>query len=768
MAARQLPLVAALAAVSATVALSFGRVFASDRYVLALLGAAVLPHLIGWVVRSRGGTPAVGVAASAVGLAGYSIWGLAAGTTTAGLPGADTFDALARRAEHGWDVVQQRAVPLPATAGTVLLAVVVVWIAASIADDLAFRHRAALGALAPGVMVLTWVLALGSDDGQAVSVAAFGVAAVCFLALQHQVLLEWRRTRLGRSGPLGAPRLVTLGIVAGLVAVPAGVAAAEAVPGGDKPLFAVGGLGNDAGSRSYRTTVAPLVDVSDKLKRGSEDELFTVRASRPDYWRITALDEYRSVAGGQWTLTAQGEDAVSEGLDREVPADALTQAFDIGPLGERWMPAAYEPVAVSRDDTLVVRASSTLVTSRQSVSGLRYTVRSVLPARSADDAARARTSAPIPRDLRRYTELPADFPDSIRGIADDETKRFDNPYDKAQALRDYFRNGFTYDTNIAPGDDEEAMANFLTQRRGFCVQFASTYAVMARAVGIPARVAVGFTPGDATGNGAYRVTNYDAHAWPEIWLNGLGWTHMFDPTPATRGRGGSALPDEVPPATVSPGNTAPATTQTPATGSTPGTPSSGPGATTPATGTKGGGGVTVDPRTNDEGGWSLVTWLVLVGAITAVLAAIAAVALLGGRARRRARRRARPDPAAAIAGAWEETLDSLREHGVETAPTETPLELASRAPRETAPAVEPPLRAVARAYTTARYGARPAAPEAAHETWHQVDALRDALHRGAARAWRLRGRAGIFARRQPEPAGWSSRPGPRRSSSTND
>ena len=79
------------------------------------------------------------------------------------------------------------------------------------------------------------------------------------------------------------------------------------------------------------------------------------------------------------------------------------------------------------------------------------------------------------------------------------------------------------------------------------MQFASVYAVMARSLGIPARVAVGFTPGDVV-DGVFHVSAHDAHAWPEVWLAGLGWTHLFDPTPPadTVPTGGSDLPDELP------------------------------------------------------------------------------------------------------------------------------------------------------------------------------------------------------------------------------
>src|SRR5207249_2988050 len=89
-----------------------------------------------------------------------------------------------------------------------------------------------------------------------------------------------------------------------------------------------------------------------------------------------------------------------------------------------------------------------------------------------------------------------------------------------------------------PGGSVDALDDFLFgSRRGYCEQFAGAYAALARSVGLPTRVAVGFTPGtydEATG--VWRVTTREAHAWPEVYLSGVGWT-AFEPTP------GRVLPD---------------------------------------------------------------------------------------------------------------------------------------------------------------------------------------------------------------------------------
>ena len=105
---------------------------------------------------------------------------------------------------------------------------------------------------------------------------------------------------------------------------------------------------------------------------------------------------------------------------------------------------------------------------------------------------------------------------------------------QSQALQDSFRDGsFTYSLAVQPGQSTSAIEAFLFENRvGYCEQFAGAFAAMARAVGLPARVAVGFTPGqpDPLTPGRYVVRGENAHAWPEVYLAGIGWVG-FEPTP---------------------------------------------------------------------------------------------------------------------------------------------------------------------------------------------------------------------------------------------
>ena len=91
---------------------------------------------------------------------------------------------------------------------------------------------------------------------------------------------------------------------------------------------------------------------------------------------------------------------------------------------------------------------------------------------------------------------------------------------------------FTYDPNIDLQDNSQALADFLSQKKGFCQQFASLMAVMLRSIGIPARIGLGFTQGDPVANetGTYIVHGHDYHSWVEVPFEGYGWL-TFDPTP---------------------------------------------------------------------------------------------------------------------------------------------------------------------------------------------------------------------------------------------
>ena len=147
---------------------------------------------------------------------------------------------------------------------------------------------------------------------------------------------------------------------------------------------------------------------------------------------------------------------------------------------------------------------------------------------------RRRPSRPAPA-LDPLRQLPSDFSATAVKAAASATAAATTPYEQAVALQDFFRTGFEYSLDVPAGHGGADIDRFLEARVGYCEQFSGAYAAMARSLGLPARVAVGFTPGeeDPDESGVFHVRGEHAHAWPEVYLEGLGWV-AFEPTP---GRG---------------------------------------------------------------------------------------------------------------------------------------------------------------------------------------------------------------------------------------
>ncbi|MFQ5859981.1 MAG: DUF4129 domain-containing transglutaminase family protein [Dehalococcoidia bacterium] len=141
----------------------------------------------------------------------------------------------------------------------------------------------------------------------------------------------------------------------------------------------------------------------------------------------------------------------------------------------------------------------------------------------------------------RYTQLPPSLPERVRALASEVTAEAPTPYDKAQALRDYLQS-FPYTLEIEPPPfDGDGVDHFLfTLRRGYSDYFASAMVVMLRAVDVPARVVVGYLPGELTRRDTWLARDKDSHAWVEVYFPSYGWVE-FEATP---GRG---LPETVAP-----------------------------------------------------------------------------------------------------------------------------------------------------------------------------------------------------------------------------
>jgi transglutaminase-like putative cysteine protease len=172
-----------------------------------------------------------------------------------------------------------------------------------------------------------------------------------------------------------------------------------------------------------------------------------------------------------------------------------------------------------------------IYSGRQTTKGKKYSFDYV---RASYTEAELRGAGPLSRDnpLRtQYTNTPRDeYVDNlVAGLIKGKT----TDYDKMRALYNYFskEHNFSYSLSTAPAGSSSDIAAFLKNRVGYCQQYAAALAWMARVAGIPARVAFGFTKGAQQGD-SWVITNRNAHAWTEIYLQGFGWI-PFDATPAS-------------------------------------------------------------------------------------------------------------------------------------------------------------------------------------------------------------------------------------------
>jgi hypothetical protein len=412
-----------------------------------------------------------------------------------------------------------------------------VWTASFSAHALAVRSGSPFLAALPPAALLAFagmVLEEGPRPGYAL-LFLVGLLAVLFADGLQRVrqwgpLRAWtgfsrRRRAITATTTRGARRVAVLAL-----------AVAAFLPGILPGYGSAALLDVDGSTGSGLIAVNPLVSVASSLRRRQAVELFSVDVNPPTrtYWRLVALDRFDgNVWSPQDVALERGEPVGTDGElpgAREPRGPTITQTVTISGLSSSaYLPVAFEPMRVAADASVRFDPQSSALVSPDGLEeGFRYAVESSLPTPSPRELDAVRDLGGP--GLERYTQLPEDFPARVAGIALEITKDAATPFRKIVAIQDHLRS-FEYDVAIDYGNRSDAMEQFLTQdRRGFCQQFAGTMAAMLRSLGIPARVAVGFTPGSPGSDGRIHVSSHDYHAWVEVMFPGRGWL-SFEPTP---------------------------------------------------------------------------------------------------------------------------------------------------------------------------------------------------------------------------------------------
>ncbi len=289
---------------------------------------------------------------------------------------------------------------------------------------------------------------------------------------------------------------------------------------------------------------------SDSLTLGGPRNLgdtviMDVKSNAGRYWRAVAFDTY---TGRRWLSTADATQPIDFGTHVNTPRfearREFTQTITIYQPAGGVLFAASQPLRVSLGataDLVIVEetagetppvAEITMLHRRgpDLRDGQTYLAVSSLAEATVEDLQEAGDDYP-PWVTQRYLDLPSSVPQRVRDLAVEVTANATNAFDKATAIEQFLRT-YTYNDQIeAPPPGMDAVDYFLFESKaGYCDYYASAFAVMARAVGIPARVSAGYSQGEYNNEvGAYRVLESNGHSWPEVFFPGYGWVE-FEPT----------------------------------------------------------------------------------------------------------------------------------------------------------------------------------------------------------------------------------------------
>jgi transglutaminase-like putative cysteine protease len=445
------------------------------------------------------------------------------------------------------------APPVPDARGILLMSTAGIGLVAVMADLLAVRLRRPAIAGLPLLVLFCVPLTTDAHSGWVGGTFAFSVGMAGYLALLSadgrerlrlwgRLVHRWHDEPEGR-GPDTRP-LTAAGRRIGLAAVVLAVFLPLLIPGlKQHRLFSGSGGGGGHGYHGQISLPNPLVELNKELHENHPQTVLTYRTpySQPPYLQVYVLTRLDTDA---WTLAPpkvtyelrKGNLPRVPGLAQGTPGNTVRESISLGAdltssgTHLSYLPLPYAPRVVTVPGTSwrVDPATLTVLASGAQLGGLRYTA-------TSDDvnptAQQLRSAPPPPGWLGSYLAVPHQF-QSLRGLAHNITAGRTTAYGKAVALQQWFTGAghFTYSLNVPVVHDADALVQFLTHsRRGFCQQFAFAMAALARLLGIPSRVAVGYTQGTFY-NGIWQVKTSDAHAWPELYFPGAGWLR-FEPTP---------------------------------------------------------------------------------------------------------------------------------------------------------------------------------------------------------------------------------------------
>ncbi len=273
-----------------------------------------------------------------------------------------------------------------------------------------------------------------------------------------------------------------------------------------------------------------------------QQPVMDIQAYMGRYWRAIVYDKYTGIGWINTHLSAASMRAGDPRLDAstDLMRVHITQTVTVLTPGQNLLFAQAQPVLFTipvqirygqpnTPEDLAVPDLALAISQRSLRDRDIFTVVSLV---SIADEESLRTAPTTYSSwiTANYLALPSDLPERVRILALQITADDSNPYDKAMAIEQYLRKHILYNDAVSappPGRDGVDFTLF-DRPEGYCNYYASAMAVLARAVGIPARVASGYSMGDSE-NGIYHIIEANAHSWTEIYFPNFGWIN-FEPT----------------------------------------------------------------------------------------------------------------------------------------------------------------------------------------------------------------------------------------------
>jgi len=666
-------------------------------------------------------------------------------TTFALLPTSETFSVMQAQLSNALQIVRNGIEPVNPIAGLVVILLALFWTVGFLFAWGLSKGKPYVALLPPLVISLQFAT-MDRQGTSAIRAAVYiSIVAACLLA----VTIDQRQHNAGRMvaiGDYGPPKaalsrsssallgsIVVIAVAA--VSVFGTIVPADGVIDWRSPT----GLGSGFyGSVAYN----PFIGIKQSLISPSDTPVFAVKLRQGNipadqiYFSLLTMETY---SGGQFSASQPEVVPLDEepwqlsGHAFAGPVEPIVADVEIKRLTMDWLPSPYQVVDFASADNI----TATIQARRDDAAlhfeggltfdGMLYTVRSDIPnpdinvlatlpatgglSPAFQLAADANESVPQPRlaevlraeppDVDKFLDLPDDLDGGIASLARQQTRNLATNFEKGIALESWFRSdAFRYTTDITPGHGATDLADWLldesspNHRQGYCENFATSMAVMARTIGIPSRVVLGFTPGTQQSDGTIVVRDRNAHAWVELWMPSQGWVR-FDPTPRSDEVNpttyeeietslGFPLTDylDVPDPELLPPNVVVPNFELPD--------DQGPGFAP-----VGGGEV------DTGGGFELPSWLTgIVPWFGGLLLLFAAIPLLKRWRRRRRLKRLRSGD---IGAAWDEIVSRLDDFGTPPHPADTPAEVAAK--------VDPAMEPLAVVYSRSLYGDIKTLPE---------------------------------------------------------